>query len=190
MNKLFILLIGILFLAACTTTPTLEPNVPPSIEERVIEETTPEEPILLPTYEDLYGRLLAENQSLIQKGVAVDLRGVYYNTSEQKIYFVITGEDRYDNLEAREPLNWHATFYFTKNEHINLFLCDFSKEGEKTWTTIYCDEAKNIPENWYGQKTWIVYTLKEPNILTQRASILEIMREEDTFAFKVNIPKP
>ena len=189
MYKFLTLLLITIFLVACTPTATPEPNIPLTIEERINEETSPEEQEIPPTSEDLYGKRITENQSLIQKGVAVNLEGIYFNTSEKKMYFVITGEDRYETPEARNPLNWHATFYFTSTEHMNLFLCDFS-QGEKNWTTTYCEEEKNIPENWYQQKTWIVSTLKEPNILTQRASILEIMREEDTFAFKTYVPKP
>ncbi len=192
MNKLFILLLATLFLVACTPpSPTLENNVPGTIEERITEETPGEQTIPSPSYEKLYGQQLFANQSLLQKGVAVDLHGIYYNKTEGKIYAVITGEDRYDNIDSRDPLNWHATLYFTRNEHLNLFLCDFSKDSTtNSWTTIYCEQEKEVPDHWYGQKTWIVYTLQEPNILTERQSILEVLREEDTFAFKTIIQKP
>ncbi|HLD13001.1 MAG TPA: hypothetical protein VJB87_05435 [Candidatus Nanoarchaeia archaeon] len=184
--RIAITLLLIVLLVACVTPePTPEVNLPENITERINEEVPPIEEIPVATL----GERIITNQTIIEKGVAITLEGVYRNTEEQRIYIIVHGEDRYENPEKRDATQWQAAFYFTRQEYSPLFLCDYEQQ-EKSWDAIYCEEERNIPENWYNQKLWLIYTLQEPNLYNQRTSILELLREENLYAFKINLPRP
>ncbi|MDO8628818.1 MAG: hypothetical protein Q7R56_03615 [Nanoarchaeota archaeon] len=187
--KLLFSLMLIMLLVGCTPQlPTPEPNIPENITERINEEIilptpTPEtEPLNL-------GTLIISNQTVIEKGIAITLEGIYRNEEEQRLYMIIQGEDRAENEEKRDATQWQAALYFTRQNYQLLFLCDFEQQ-EKTWEAIYCIEERDIPKNWYEQKMWLVYTLQEPNLFNERTSILELLREEDLYVFKIILPRP
>ena len=184
-----ILLVGMLFLAGCASKEAAQEPSVPGLEERINEEgefAAPPEP---EQEARVLGERLVGNQSSQLQGVFVSMNGIFYNAEENRIYFDFSAENRNERPETRDALKWKAILYFTRNEQINLFLCDFSN-GEASWNASYCEERRNIPKHWYSQKMWMIYTLNDPSTIRDGKSILDVIREEDTFAFKVVIPSP
>ncbi len=190
MKFVILLLIGALLIAGCAAKEAVkEDSVPDNLEERFEEEQDYTENISETEEPRVLGERLVGNQTSQLQGVFVSMNGIFYNGDEKRIYFDFYAENRNERPETRDALKWRAILYFTRDEQINLFLCDFSNE-ERSWDASYCEERRNIPNNWYGQKMWLIYTLKDPSTFRDGKSILDVVREEDTFAFKVIIPSP
>ncbi len=186
--KLLPFLIGVMLLIGCTPVAEESADGLEELGEESEEVPSPGIPSEEETETAQQERLVG-SQSAIQQGVFVNLEGIFYDREQQRIYFEFSAEDKHEQPEVRDALRWKAILYFTRDEQLVLFLCDFMNQ-EEFWSASYCEEKRNIPQHWYGQKLWIIYTLQDPSAFREGKSILDVIREEDTFAFKIIIPKP
>ncbi|MEK6904377.1 MAG: hypothetical protein AABW87_02170 [Nanoarchaeota archaeon] len=186
MRRALLVLLALIFLAGCAEERILEEEeISGGVGERISDESDSAQDL---TDEEQDWKLIVGNQSQIHRGVYVNFDGVYKDEGSRKLYFIFEGDDRFENEAVRGALEWGAYIYFAKKNVKSLFLCDF-ENGEKTWKGEYCEPEDSIPEGWFDQNIWVIYTVSDPVFINEN-SILDIISEEYTFVFKTRIPKP
>lgn len=186
MRRAIILLI-VIFLVGCTeesfdlNEDESDSDVTGNISERISDENE------MSDVEKSDWIKIVGNHTDIHRGLYVHFNGVFSDPSSRKLYFSFDAEDRFENEVARDALQWNAFIYFAKKNTFRLFLCNFENNGLQ-WRNEYCEPEDEIPEKWFDQNVWIVYTLQTPEIINDN-SILDIRGREYTYIFKVNIPK-